>query len=112
MQFSLMASRVRVYPGICASTDTLVDIYIDLCEDVALHPLYSQREVPFQPGNGNDKQRHRSMPVHRLVHEMASQLNLEAESFAPEEVRGARASRPTMVSEMAQFDQSINVEVI
>ena len=107
MQFCMLAHRVRVYPGICASNDTLVDIYIDACEDVAMHPLYSQREVPFQPGNGADKQRLRSMPVHRLVREMASNLNLEPESFAQEDGRGARASRPNMEMEMSRLESTL-----
>ena len=111
----MLAHRVRVYPGICASSDTLVDIYIDACEDVALHPLYSQREVPFQPGHGVDKQRHRSMPVHRLVREMASNLNLEPESFAQEDPRGARASRPNMELDVTRlestlFEESVSIE--
>ena len=108
MQYCLLAHRVRVYPGICAASDTIVDIYIDACEDVAVHPLYSQRETPFQPGSGHDKQRHRSMPVHRLVHEMASHLNLEPESYAQENGRGARASRPNIETEMSRFDESYN----
>ena len=104
MQFGLLVHRVRVYPGICASTDTLIDIYLDSCEDLALHPLYSQRETPFQ-ANGQDKQRHRSMPVHRLVQEMHSHLNLEPDSLATQEEvqRGNHASRPNVELEVSHL---------
>ena len=112
-----MAHRVRVYPGICASSDTIVDIFIDAVEDVAVHPLYSQREVPFQAGNGGDKQRHRSMPVHRLLNELHSHMNLEADSLASdtaEGARGAKSSRPNMQMELSQLDHSAaeNVSVM
>ena len=95
MQFCMLISRVRIYPGICANFDTIIDIYIDSCDDVATHPLYSQRDVPFQRG-GEDRQRHRSMPVHRLVSEMAGGLNLEPESMleTQEDARGTALGRP------------------
>ena len=97
-----------MYPGICASSDTIIDIYIDAVEDVAVHPLYSQREIPFQP-NGGDRQRHRSVPVHRLINELHSHMNLEVDSINPdtaEGARGAKASRPNMQMDLSQLDDS------
>lgn len=97
MQHSLIIHRLRVYPGMCSNTDTVCDVYLDLCQDIAVHPLYCQRSTP-RVNDGTDKNRHRSMPVRRLVSELASNLNLEPDSLAndaiPESGRGTILGRP------------------
>ena len=89
----------------------MVDVYLDAIADIACHPLYSTRETPLQP-NGVDRQRHRSMPVHRLVNEMASNLHLEADSIQdlPEGARGTAISRPRLTPTM-ELTETVRAEV-
>ena len=93
---------MRIYPGIIGATDTVIDCYLDVIQDIACHPLYQGRGQPFQPGN--ERQRHRSVPVHRLHQELASHLNLEPDSIqdfneTPGAARGTISSRcrPEMI---------------
>lgn len=107
----MIIHRVRVYPGICGSTDTIIDCYIDKILDIACHPLYGRRESG-QQGGAEDRPRHRSVPVHRLRQEMASNLQLEPDSVIEEPglARGTAPSRNVMPLEstMQQFDDLNN----
>ena len=83
-----------MHPGIVSSTDTIIDVFLDLCQDVACHPLYHSRDSG--QNGGVERPRPRSMPVHRLISEMASGMNLEASSMvdaAHENARGTVTSR-------------------
>ena len=95
-QYGLIFHRIRIYPGIIGATDTVIDCYLDLIQDIACHPLYQERGQAFQPGN--DRQRHRSVPVHRLHQELPTHLNLEPDSVqdfneTPGVARGTVSSR-------------------
>ena len=108
---------MRVYPGICGSTDTIIDCYVDKILDIACHPLYGRRES--SPGGAEDRPRHRSVPVHRLRQELASNLQLEPDSVMddPGVARGTAPSRNVMPLDNSQqlddfnnasFEVSIN----
>ena len=94
----MLAHRIRVFPGICGATDTIIDVYLDCIHDIACHPLYAKRDGGAQPGGG-ERPRHRSVPVHRLRQELASHLQLEPDSAvldfndSPAAARGTVASR-------------------
>ena len=101
-----------MFPGICGSTDTVIDVYLDVIQDIACHPLYAKRDG--NPRNGGaDRPRHRSVPVHRLRQELASHLQLEPDSVVqdfdePDVARGTVSSRNAQVN-LVDLDQSNNV---